>query len=238
LKFKTYIKTIGLLFCFALLFTLVNAQEDNEQNSTYKEFNKEDYNKATEGVDYTEDILKRKEKEPNDLDFNPPDWNFGDWSIVAELLKFLGIGGVVLLLAYLVFRLIDENYGSKKIINIQDHEIFENLEQHIHELDLNDLLNKALQQGNYKLAVRIHYLILIKKMSNAQLINWKKQKTNGEYLSEMYGNSLFENFRKSTNLFERVWYGDVEINKDKYHIVQQTFDVLLNKIPNSSDETK
>ena len=76
-------------------------------------------------------------------------------------------------------------------------------------------------------------------MSNSNLIDWKKQKTNGEYLSEMYGKPLFENFRNSTNLFERVWYGDIEIDQNKFNIAKQLFDVLLNKIPSTnSNETK
>lgn len=238
MKIKNYIQLIGLVFCFSLVLNPIKAQDSQEQKAAYKEFDQKDYDKATKGIDYTENIAKRKKKEDKDYDYNRPDWDLGDWSVLAEVLKFLGIGGVILLLAYLIFILVDQNYSNKKVINIQDHEVFENLEQYIHELDLNDLLQQAINQNNYKLAVRIYYLIIIKKMSTANLIDWKKQKTNGEYLSEMYGKSLFDHFRTSTNLFERVWYGDVEINLTKYTIVKQTFDVLLNKIPSNSDETK
>lgn len=225
------------------MFGMVSAQNNaQESNKAYKQFDQKDYEKATKGVDYSEDIAKRKKKKFDELDYSEPsmpNFNFGDWSIMGDLLKTVVIGSIVLLLAYLIFRLVDQNYGNKKIINIQDHEIFENLEQHIHQVDLNDFLQQALQQGNFKLAVRIYYLIIIKKMSNSELIDWKKQKTNGEYLSEMYGKPLFENFRNSTNLFERVWYGDVEIDQDKFQVAKQLFDVLLNKIPSvNNNETR
>ena len=188
--------------CFFFLFNALKAQTVY----SYKKFDKEAYEKATKDVNYTEDFEKKKEKPREPKNDQPrKSLNLGNWDMVADLLKGLGIGGLVLLLAYLVFRIFDENVSNKKIANIADQSIIENLEQHIHEVDLNDFLKQALASKNFKLAVRIYYLSIIKNLSNSNLIVWKKQKTNGEYMSELFGQPLFEDFRKSTLVFERVW---------------------------------
>lgn len=193
-----------------------------------KKFDQESYEKATKGVDYLEDIEQKVQKERKPSNFDPP--NLGDWSMLGDLLKGLVILSVVLILAYIVFRVFEANYVNRKVINYKDQHTIDNLEEHIHDVDLRSFLQNALKDGNYKLAVRIYYLILIKELSDSSLISWKKQKTNGEYLSEMYGDNLFETFRNNTVLFERIWYGDIEIDNKNYLQVEKKYESFVQAV--------
>lgn len=193
-----------------------------------KKFDQESYEKATKGVDYLEDIEHKKQKERKPSNFDPPD--LGDWSMVGDVLKGLIILSVVLILAYIVFRVFEANYVNRKVINYKDQHTIDNLEEHIHEVNLRSFLENVLKEGNYKLAVRIYYLILIKELSESNLIRWKKQKTNGEYLSEMFGDNLFESFRNNTVLFERIWYGDIEIDNNNYLQVEKKYESFVQAV--------
>ena len=121
------------------------------------------------------------------------------------------------------------------MIDYKDRHTIDNLEEHIHDVDLYDFLKNALKDGDYKLAVRIYYLIIIKGLSDSALIKWKKQKTNGEYMSELYGHKLFESFRNNTVIFERIWYGDIEIDKRDFDQVQVKYDAFIKDIPKPID---
>lgn len=228
-------KNRSCIFFFGLVFTfLIPAfQLQAQGNLCYKHFDEETYEKLTKDVDYKENIKQREEKETNEnFELDSPD--LGNWSLLTDVLKGLGIFGIIILLAYIVFRIFDQHYLNRSIKNISDSISIDNLEEHIHELDLFDFLTKALQEGNYKLAVRIHYLIIIKELSVKNYIEWKKQKTNGEYLSALFGQQIFPLFQKSTTVFERIWYGDIDINEKTYLNAQSVFTNILDYLSKNS----
>lgn len=203
---------------------------------TYKKIDQSSYEEVIDGVDYEENVAKREQKERDPINFEPPE--LGDWSMLFQILKIVAIGALILGLAYFAFRIYEENYSDKRIMNLKEHEILENLEQHIHEVDLQDLLQKAVNKGDFKLAVRIYYLIIIKQMSDLSIIKWKKDKTNGAYLSEVFGQSYFSHFQQNTLIFERIWYGDVDINEGGYKSVVNKYQQFIEELPKINDETK
>lgn len=215
-----------LMVVFATLILSVFSQKKED----IKRYDKEYYEKVTKGVDYTENIKEREIKEPKIPNINIP--NLGNWAVVGELLKIIAIITLVLVLAYFIYRIFEENFGgANKAIKKYKSVLIENLEQHIHEVDLHQFLNEALKNNNFKLAVRIYYLITIKQLSDSKLINWKKQKTNGEYVSELFGSNYFPDFKDNTLIFERIWYGDIEIDKQRYENVAGKYQQFLNKLP-------
>lgn len=226
-----FIKNIVLTGVFAILFLIVFSQESKD----IKRYDKKYYEEVTKGVDYTENIKERESKEIKEMpNFNLP--NLGNWSVVGELIKIIAIITLVLVLAYFIYKLFEENYGgANKAIKKYKNVLIENLEQHIHEVDLHQFLKEALKNNDFKLAVRIYYLIIIKQLSDSKLINWKKQKTNGEYVSELFGSNYFLDFKDSTLIFERIWYGDLDLTKQRYENIADKYEKFLNKLPKTTD---
>ena len=62
------------------------------------------------------------------------------------------------------------------------------------------------------------------------MIQWEIQKTNGNYLQEMFEHHLFDNFKNLTLIFERVWFGEVEIDEKNYEKLEPLFDNMIQKI--------
>ena len=103
-------------------------------------------------------------------------------------------------------------FGNK---NINSLEIKEETED-IHSIDFDKLIDKAVQNKNYRYAIRLNYLRLLKILSDKQIINWKPDKTNREYLKEIKQHSLTRSVSVVTNDFENIWYGGYDIDKDNY----------------------
>ncbi|WP_216680321.1 DUF4129 domain-containing protein [Hymenobacter siberiensis] len=93
--------------------------------------------------------------------------------------------------------------------------------ENIHEVDFTTRLAEAEAAGNWRLAVRLGYLQLLKTMSDRGLINWQPDKTNHTYLAELPPTgTLRADFREITRQFEFVWYGELALSALLYERVR------------------
>src|SRR5690606_17047746 len=86
-------------------------------------------------------------------------------------------------------------------------------EEIIRNRDISELMEKALADREYRLALRFYYLLLLQKLTEADIISYQTDKTNSEYVSEIRSESLKKDFRKATNLYDYVWYGNFEVTE-------------------------
>ena len=137
-----------------------------------------------------------------------------------------------LLVIYLLVRfLVNERFGSiftKKATSILDVDLSE---QHIESLDLDSLMNEALQKKDYRLAVRYQFLRVLKQLSQKQLIDWHFEKTNSDYEKELNENRLKTKFKEVSYLYEHIWYGENPITEQQYQKTDDRFNALNSLIP-------
>ncbi|MDT0608552.1 DUF4129 domain-containing protein [Croceitalea rosinachiae] len=149
------------------------------------------------------------------------------FKILQYLIYFL-MGGLVI---YLIVRLlVNEKFNSiftKKAKSIIDIDL---AEQHIESLDLEALLQGALEDKNYRLAIRYHYLRILKRLSQANLIEWHFDKTNSDYQSEIAKPNLKSGFKEVSYLYDYIWYGEQPIDELSYEKAHNSFKSLNNSI--------
>ena len=102
--------------------------------------------------------------------------------------------------------------------------VFDEEIRDIHALDFPNLLQEALDRKDYRSAVRIHYLQLLQSLSSRGRIDWRPEKTNGEYLAELRSGTLYDPMRRLTLLFDYVWYGEFPIDGGEYQVVRGDFE--------------
>ncbi len=105
----------------------------------------------------------------------------------------------------------------------------------IKEVDLDQLLQTALRDGDYRSATRYRYLRLLKKLSALDYIDWKRDKTNRQYVRELragHGNRLAGAFARITNLFDYCWYGGAPVEEKWHDLVAQEFEAFESRIDN------
>lgn len=195
----------------------------NAPATDLKQFDEKRWEKLTKELDYNEN-LKKKKKE-NDLP-SLPSFNFNQ-----GVLKVVVVTLVILALVFLLWKI----FGNKKFLRnskIKNGEFsfLDEAEENLEESDLERFLREALEKKQYKIAVRIYYLMSIKELMLQNFIVWKKNKTNFEYLTEMRERQEFEHFHSLTRAFEIVWYGDVEIEEKEFAVLSPSFSNFIRSI--------
>lgn len=149
--------------------------------------------------------------------------------LVLEYVIYTLMGALAI---YLLVRMfVRERFSSlftRKAKSLMDLELSQ---RHIESLDLDALVEEALGEGNYRLAVRYRFLKILKLLSQRELIQWHFEKTNQDYMEELVHEPLQQEFRKASYLFENIWYGLQPIDEMGYHKVGHRFDSLNKSMP-------
>ncbi len=99
-------------------------------------------------------------------------------------------------------------------------------EEHIEELDLENLINKALTASDYRLAIRYMYLKVLKDLSINNIIDWHYDKTNIDYINEIESNTIKHLFGNTSHLYDHIWYGEFILNESGFKSATKEFDQL------------
>jgi len=86
------------------------------------------------------------------------------------------------------------------------------------ELEL--MLEKALANKDYRKAIRIYFIFMMKDLSEKGWIVWQKKKTNMLYLREMKGRPHYDQFKRVVSIYEVVWYGKREVSEADYKSIE------------------
>jgi hypothetical protein len=189
---------------------------------------KEQWAKAATGLDYSKDQPKPpKEEKPFKVTDPAEPFNWGAMaSWVGQILQVLAIIAAIFGIAYGIYRTM--NAPRNRQIARDGVEItVDNVEQYIHESDLEHFLREAIAAGNFPLAIRLYYLQVIKKLSESEAIRWSREKTNRDYLRETRAHRAAAEFRATTRIYERVWYGNQQLDEPAYQKLEPEFKNLL-----------
>ncbi|MGV3705224.1 MAG: DUF4129 domain-containing protein [Arcticibacter sp.] len=134
---------------------------------------------------------------------------------------------VVLYLAMKYMHL--ENIFRKKpeSLSIPYNESLKN----IHEISFDNQISEAIEKKNYKIAVRLHYLSVLKRLNDAGLIAWQPDKPNSVYLQELEDKKYRETFELLTRQFEYVWYGDFPLGEQAFGNINRLFADFKRTLP-------
>jgi hypothetical protein len=108
---------------------------------------------------------------------------------------------------------------------------YQETQENIHEINFDDEIRKAVERGNYRLAVRLQYLWALKLLNDAHLIRWTKEKTNLAYINELNDAEQRNMFTTITRQFEYVWYGGFNIDGTAFANIKGLFDSFKTRLP-------
>ena len=164
------------------------------------------------------------------------EWIFGIEEAAGALAAFLRILPYLLLalLLYLLIRFF-MNVNASTPANSNGKSPYVGLSEEEHIIkneDIKVLIQKALSDQDYRLAVRFYFLYILQLMSEEALIDWQLQKTNHDYEKEIRKPELKYAFAKITRLYDYVWYGDFSIDELQYKKAEVIFLSLQKSLKN------
>jgi len=87
-------------------------------------------------------------------------------------------------------------------------------------------IDKAAAQGNFRLAVRLLYLKLLKLLADRQYIRYKHDLTNFDYLMQLQPSKYYQHFFRLTRHYEYSWYGHFDVDESQYRQIRTDFDKM------------
>jgi hypothetical protein len=167
--------------------------------------------------------LPKKETKRNDIDI--PDIDIPTSPVLSNILIFVVVLGLAILIFFLFFNA-PINKNNKKI----SHDLGNVIPTEIPKTELELMLEKALQKEDYREAIRVYFIFIIRGLIVKDWIEWEKEKTNFSYLMEMRDKPLSAEFESTVSVYEIVWYGKREITKEEYKTLEPRFKNLTKKL--------
>ncbi|HEY0655516.1 MAG TPA: DUF4129 domain-containing protein [Chryseosolibacter sp.] len=172
------------------------------------------------------DDEEEEDQEPSSSSLNIPGLNYIFYALA------IGIIGYIL---YVIIKNTSIR-SSTKITRDEQQDAAAPVED-IKELEIDRLLREAMTAGNYRLAIRIYFLGLLKKLDEDGLITWKRNKTNRDYLTELFSKArYYDEVQRLTLAYEEVWYGDHTFSTQTYEEIISSFRTIEQKL--NADRTQ
>lgn len=167
-------------------------------------------------------------------------WLFGEYSPGSFLSWFIGILPflLILLLLGLIAWLFSRLSPGGKIFQKPDNpQVFLSEEEElVRKEDLPVLIQKAVKNGQFRLAVRYYYLNELRELEEAEHIRYEFQKTNLDYREEIEDDTIRKLFSEITKIYEFIWYGGFDVSESDYRLAEKGFLKLERILKNAGHE--
>ena len=159
--------------------------------------------------------------QPTEETDSSENWSSG-WLFYILLAAFVGL--------LLWFLYTSGEFGLWRKKSNQIDEVNETVEEDIYQLNFKGQIQKAEEAGDWRLATRLWYLSTLKELSDRNLIQYTQEKTNQEYVSELYNTRHYAEFFKLTRSFDYVWYGMFPITEEAYGQLVRSFTIFQQQL--------
>lgn len=189
--------------------------------------------KKEEAFAYANDPAYWTKAKKEEEDDEPRRRGKGFWDYVADFFSdstartiIYIILGVILVL--IIYRIVVVN---NLFMTPTSRKRIEDTEEPATEIDDNNLdakIQQAVQEKNYRLAIRFMYLKTLRSLNEKGWIRYHAQATNNEYINQVHHYGAGNEFRFLTHIYEYVWYGEFALTEEQFNKVQQNFQQFYN----------
>jgi len=237
-----FCSNISMAQQFDTVIAIVEPPEPDDEDTVYYDYISRDYlptlqkrniNQATvsqlqqnEDFWYANKELRKKEKVPQKGANFWGELMQEKW--VKTLLWILIIGAFVAIvtwyLASLNIRLLRKPSGI-----IETHDV-DKMPEDIFSIPYEKSIREAIQKNDFRLAVRLYYLQTLMHLSQKELIQFKQDKTNSQYLAQLYNTKFYKDFFSLTRNFEYTWYGQFPLTQNAFVLIQNDFETFKSRL--------
>lgn len=126
-------------------------------------------------------------------------------------------------LVFIILRMNAMGLFARNNRSGKDDLTFSEYTENIHTLNFEKMIEEALRSRHYRRVVRLYYLQSLRQLSDKNKITWEINKTNRDYRLELEKSSLGHGFESITYLYEYVWYGNTELDDEKFSTIKAEF---------------
>jgi hypothetical protein len=163
---------------------------------------------------------------------NNPSWIFNFFASSITQALFWGIG--IFIILFVLYKLyLSGGFFNTNTKSFKTTHQIEEEEETLENIDVAPLLQKAIQAGNYRLAIRYLFLQNLQKLAKYKIIVLATHKTNKHYFQDISNRTLAKEFASISTMYEYAWYGNYEISQQNFVQLQKKFSDFNLSIPNN-----
>jgi hypothetical protein len=145
-------------------------------------------------------------------------------------IRYLFIGLLVLLFVLLILRLL--NVPLFFFLSFSRKEKIPGLEflasgRELETGELERMLELYRENGAYREAVRVLYLLYLKKLEYRGFVRIRTFKTNREYCSEITDLNHRDVFKRLSRIYEFIWFGQFNPDQHQFETIEKDFNIVL-----------
>lgn len=198
---------------------------------SYHPIDRSEWEKATDGLSYNE--KKQEEEEEIQKEATKRDWSF-NLPITQQVAQIIGFVLIAALLIFILLKLFGKGLFSNKKVDVVLKTTLQELDERPMETDLERFLREALENRDFRLAIRIYYLMLLKTLHDKNFIEWKKNKTNMDYLAEVNKHPSYPRLSNNTVMYEFIWYGEKTLGESQFNLIRSSYIDLIKELKNGN----
>jgi hypothetical protein len=154
------------------------------------------------------------------------------WELLSSILGTRAAGFIstnllyVLVFVILVFAVfILSKGGLRRVFHGAPRSLAEvaTVSEDIREMDLNALIAEAEKNGDLRRAIRLHYLLVLRKLVDQNVLHWSPDHTDRDYMAQVKDPALRARFTQVALVFQWVWYGHAEVDQARYADLRRPF---------------
>lgn len=169
---------------------------------------------------YANETFKKREKKKEK-------GSFTSHPLFQTILWLIIIAGFV---TFLILYLSGSNVGLfRKSSHIAEEEADPEASD-IFAINYQKEIEKAVGMNNYRLAVRLMFLRLLRNLSDKKIIEYKQDSTNFDYMMQLRSTVMYADFFRLARNYEYSWYGQFDIDKEKYSVIKNEFENFDRKL--------
>lgn len=97
------------------------------------------------------------------------------------------------------------------------------LDEDITADDLPQQLMAAEQDGEWRRALRLQYLLVLRHLVDTGAIEWKPERTDRDYQDQLRDDEQRQRFARLSFIFKWVWYGEASLDRAQYERLSAGF---------------
>ncbi|RRO17194.1 hypothetical protein [Mesohalobacter salilacus] len=155
---------------------------------------------------------------------------FGDsldssfWFFIFKVLPYLILGAALIFIVWFIARSnpgnqIMRQHDASKVTITEEEEL-------LMTRNLEKMADEAIENQQFRLAIRYLYLNSIKRLDLKDIIKYANDKTNFEYLKEIEFKELSKIFKHLTIAYEQTWYGQMQFDEVYFQNLQQQYETF------------
>jgi hypothetical protein len=157
-------------------------------------------------------------------------WDYFNDFFSGAAIRFITYGILIAFFLFVIYKIIVVNklflfYSSSKPKTADTGE-----DIGIDDENLDEKIQKAIDAKDHRLAVRFMYLKSLQLLNDRQWIRFHADATNYEYVNQMSGHKLANEFGFLTRVYDYTWYGEFALTEEQFDIVYKNFNHFYNAV--------